>query len=161
MATDILTATVTAVPFGNLEIEGLLLQTGEFAVAQQQVASLFQVIPTSAPKWLEYNLGKGYSLFQIKTNREKIEGKRVRSTENALSLLDFEKLIVELTIKGNPIAANFTRQLVGLSLTQIFSDAFSIRFEKEERQAYLQARPEGKVTRRTMTDAIKAWCNGH
>ena len=34
--------------------------------------------------------------------------------------------------------------LLGLALTQLFSDAFGIKFEKEERVAYLKAREEHK-----------------
>ena len=76
---NILTAQVATVKLGNLEFEGLKLEDGGYGIALQQVASLFQVIPTSAPKWLETRLGKGCSLFQCKTNRELTEGKRVRS----------------------------------------------------------------------------------
>lgn len=148
-------ATVTTVKLGCLEFEGLLLENGQFAIAQQQVAALFSVIPTSAPKWVKSLLGEGFQLFSVKTDRN--QGRRQNRSESALSLADFERVIVELTIKGNETAANITRALVGLSLTQLFSDAFGVKFEAQDRQNYLTARLAGKVTRRTLTDAIKAY----
>jgi hypothetical protein len=126
---DVITAKVAQVPFGNLTIEGLLLEDGKFAVALQQAATLFQIIPTSAPKWLRTNLGKDSSLYQVKTNRPG----RIRKPETAISLLDFERLLRALDKANNPIAVNMSDALIGLSLTQLFSDAFEIEVTKEQR----------------------------
>jgi hypothetical protein len=156
MATTILTATVTTVKLGNLEFEGLLLEDGNFGIAQQQIADIFSVIPTSAPKWLKTRLGEGFQLFQVKTNRPREAGKQNRA-ENALTLTGFEKLIFELALERNEIAIKLSRDLIGLSLTQLFSDAFNIKFDKDDRQAWLVIRQKGKVTRRGLTDAIKDW----
>jgi hypothetical protein len=100
---DILTAKVTMIPFGITEIEGLMLLNGGFAIALQQVATLFSVIPTSAPKWLKTNTDEGFQLFQVKTDRPKQDGKQNRA-ENAMSILDFEKLLARLDRKGNVVA---------------------------------------------------------
>lgn len=156
MANTILTAIVHPVPVGSTEIEGLLLENGEYAIAQQQVASLFSVMATSAPEWLERNLGKGFQLWKVTTNRPKQAGKQNRA-ENALSLIDFEKLLRKLDRKGNEIARVFVDNLVGLSLRQLFADAFGEKFEKEERQKLLQSRQAGKIQRLSLTDGIKAY----
>jgi hypothetical protein len=140
MANNILTAKVAIVRFGSIEIEGLLIEDGRYAVAQQQAAKLFQIIPTSAPKWLKSILGKDASLFLVKTNREQIYGVRSRSSEKALSLKDFETLIVELSFEGDKTAQLMSRALIGLSLAQVFSDSFGVVFEKAERQSYLASR---------------------
>jgi hypothetical protein len=65
---------------------------------------------------------------------------RSRGSENALSLKDFETLIVELSFEGNKTAQLMSRALIGLSLNQIFSDSFGVVFEKAERQSYLASR---------------------
>ena len=154
-----LKATVTLVKIGVLEIEGLLLDDGRFAIAQQQIASLFSVIPTSAPKWLKSLLGNDFQLFSVKTNRN-IESRQNRS-EKALLLTDLERLIFELALKGNETAISISRALIGLSLQQLFCDAFGIKFEQAERQEWLKQRQKGKVVRRTLTDAIKDWLDKH
>jgi hypothetical protein len=76
----------------------------------------------------------------VKTNREQVYGVRSRGSENALSLKDFETLIVELSFEGNKTAQLMSRALIGLSLNQIFSDSFGVVFEKAERQSYLASR---------------------
>jgi hypothetical protein len=157
MADNILTATVAQVPFGIIEIEGLLLEDGSFAVAQQQVATLFQVIPTSAPKWLKTLLGKECRLFRVKTNRGLTEGKRIRSSENALSINQFERVLRLLDRKGNKLAEEMIDSLLGLSLTQLFSDAFKVKFEQAERQEYLITRQATKDSFWYLTDDIKAY----
>lgn len=157
---NIINAVVAPVPFGAIEIEGLLLDTGEFAVALQQAASLFSVLPKSAQKWIQDSLSKDFQFFQVKTDRPRQSGKQNRP-ENALSLIDFERLLRKLDRKGNKTAQDMVDELVGLSLKQLFADAFNQKFEQEERQSYLAARQQGKVTRRSMTDAIKSWCDRH
>lgn len=139
MAKDILTAKVAIVRFGAIEIEGLLFEDGRYGVAQQQAAALFSVIPTSAPKWLKSILGADVQLFLVKTDRND-QTKRQNRAENALLLLDFERLIVELGFEGNKVAQGLNRALVGLAITQIFSDSFGVVFEQAQRQNYLADR---------------------
>ena len=62
-------ADVATVHVGHLEVEGLLAEDGTELIGQQQVASLFSVIPTSTPKWLKRLLGDGFQLFSVKTDR--------------------------------------------------------------------------------------------
>jgi hypothetical protein len=156
MANSILTAKVARVPFGLIEIEGLLLEDGNFGIALQQAASLFSVIPTSAPKWLKTRLGEGFQLFQVKTDRPKQLGKQNRA-ENALTLIQFEKLLMKLDREGVKQAQELRDSLVGLSLTQLFSDAFCIKFDQDDRQNWLNNRQAGIVTRKSLTSVIKTW----
>ena len=110
-----LTATVAKVNIASIEFEGLLLENGEYAIALQQAAIIFSVIPTSAPKWLETRLGKDSQLFQkVKTDRPKQDGKQNRA-ENALSLLQFEKLIRKLDREGNKTAQALVDDMVGFT----------------------------------------------
>jgi hypothetical protein len=152
MATNILTATVAPVKIGCIEIEGLLLETHEFAIAQQQIATLFSVIPTSAPKWLKTRLGEGFQLFQVKTNRN--DGIRQNRAESALALHDFEKLLRKLDREGNKIAQGLVDDLVGLALHQLWADSFNIKFEQEERQLWLKHRQQH---RKQFHPLLTAW----
>lgn len=150
---NILTAKVAPIPIGTLEIEGLLFENGTFGIAQQQVAMLFSVMPTSAPKWVKGILGNDIQLFSVKTDRN--ENTKQNRPEKALALTQFERLIVELTIKGDPTAISFSRLLIGLSLEQLFSDGFGIAFEVEDRQEWLKERMESKVLFWELTEAIR------
>jgi hypothetical protein len=96
----ILTAQVATVKLGNLEFEGLKLEDGGYGIALQQVASLFQVIPTSAPKWLEGLLGKDAQFKRAKTDRFKQRGKQ-NQTEKILTLEQFRQALLVLAGRGN------------------------------------------------------------
>ena len=146
--------TITQVPFGGIEIEGLLLENGEFAIAVPQVCELFQFLTKNAIRDLKTLLGKDFQFLKARTV---LNPKAV----NILSIEDFVKVIRKLDRAGNIQAEKLTDALVGVSLHQLFSDAFGIKFEKDERQAYLKARLPGKVTRRAMTDSIRDWLERH
>jgi hypothetical protein len=146
-----LTGTVTTVNFGGLEFEGLLLSTGEFAVGLSQLHHLGLVQQNLSQKRLEASLG---ITFQ--------SGKKVRTSLNpkeinTIGLDDLRKIIIASANKGNDKGKELRDALVGLSLQQVFSDAFGVKFEKDDRRAFLKARVSGKVTRRTLTDAIADW----
>jgi hypothetical protein len=135
MTNNILTAEVAIINIGNkVSIEGLRLEDGRFAVAVRQVASLFQLLPNSTQKWLKSLLGKEYSYFQVKTNREEVEGKRVRRPEQAISISDFRKVIRLMDKKGHPLAETIADALTELSLEQLFADGFKIDLTPLQRQ---------------------------
>ena len=137
---SILTATVTKVPFGkSLVIDGLLLADGNFAIAVPQLQELNFVPPNRSLKQLETLLGIRFSSHQ--KVRTSLNSKAV----NSISLEDFRALIVASANKGNESSITMRDNLVGLSLTQLFSDAFNIKFEKEDRQAFLVQRETHKT----------------
>lgn len=136
MAKAILTAKVAIVRFGAIEIEGLLFDDGRYGVAVQQAATLFSVPQNNAQRDFKALLGEGFQFLKIRNQR----AVRQNRVENALVLLDFEKLIVELGFEGNKVAQVINRSLVGLALTQIFSDSFGVVFEQSQRQGYLADR---------------------
>ena len=151
----ILTATVTKIKFGNLEIDGLLFPDGSFGVAVPQLAELNLVPPNRSIKQLEVLLCLDFPSHQ--KAKTELNSKAV----NTLGLVDFERLLRKLDRAGNPIAQNLCDALVGLSLHQLFSDSFGIAFEKEDRQRWLESRLAGKVTRRTLTDSSKSYLDYH
>lgn len=149
-------AVVAQVVVGNLLVEGLMLPNGGFAIAVPQVIKLF---PNSVPqnrsaKQLKSLLGIDFPSHQVKSE---LNSKAV----NIILLEDLEKLIVTLARKGDEDAIELTINLVGLSLNQLFSDAFNIKFEQQERQNWLKIRQQGKQIRRTLTDSIKDWLSYH
>jgi hypothetical protein len=155
MTNSIPKADITQVKIGLIEIEGLLLPDGSFAIAVPQICSLFQFLNKNAVRDIKALLGKNFQFLKCRTT---LHPKAV----NVLQLKDFEKLMFELIVqKQNAKAIDLGRQLAGLSLHQLFSDAFGIKFEQEERQAWLKARQEGKIVRRTLTDAIKTYIDTH
>lgn len=128
-----LKAQITEVKIGNIVMNGLMDEEGKFYVALPQIAEEFSFDKNQASRDIKPLLGKGFQFDKVKTP---LNSKAV----NAIPLMYFEKLILELALKGNIKAIEMSRSLIGLSLQQLFSDAFNIKFEKEERQSYLKYR---------------------
>jgi hypothetical protein len=103
---------------------------GTFGIGYPQLVSHDLVHKDRAIKELKVRLG-----IDFKTTKWRIATSR--NHVNVILLPDFERLLFELALTGNKPAQVMARDLVGLALTQLFSDAFGLKFEKEERQAYL------------------------
>jgi hypothetical protein len=58
----------------------------------------------------------------------------------AVTLEDFQKVITLLDRSGHKLAQDFRDALFGLSLQQLFCDAFGLKFEQEDRQQWLVQR---------------------
>lgn len=151
---SILTAIVTDVPVGHLTIPGLMDENKEFYVGVPQVVSQFQFDSRQASRDIKTLLDKDFQFDKLKTP---LNPKAI----NALPLDYYESLVFELVLKGNPAAIAFSRSLIGLSLRQLFSDAFNVKFEKDDRQQWLKDRQEGKQVRHSLTDAIKWYVDNH
>ena len=147
-------AELADVRIGSLTFEGLMLEDGTFGIAVSQACILFQISINHASRDLKALLCNN---FQFSKFRSKLHPKAV----NVLLLKDFELVVFELALKRNDIAIEFSRTLLGLSLHQLFSDAFCVKFEKEERQVWLDQRKNGKIVRHTLTDAIQDYIKSH
>lgn len=110
-----------------------MTEDGSFYVGVPQIAERFQFLIHNASRDLKALLGKDIQFLKLKT---KLHPKAI----NAISIDLFEKLLFELALKGNKEAIAFSRMLIGLSLRQLFSDAFKVKFEEEERQEWLKER---------------------
>lgn len=144
-------AVVATVKLGNFSFEGLMLPDGSYAIAIPQLVKLNLVPRNRSVKQLESTLGVHFPSHQkIKTE---LNSKPV----NVIFLEDFTSLIKKLARSGNENAFDFLEIMAGLSLRQLFADAFGEKFEEEERQDWLIKRQATKVTFRDMTDSLKEW----
>jgi hypothetical protein len=146
--TTTIKAQIAQVHIGHLTVEGLMDSAGVFYIAVPQVAERFSVLPQNASRTFNRLMGAGFQFLRLKTP---LHPKAV----NAITLDVFEKLVAKLDRAGNQQAQDFRDDLAGLSLHQLFSDAFGVKFDEDDRQRWMRDRQEGKAVRRTLTDAIK------
>lgn len=148
---SILSLELAKVKIGIQEVEGLLdVSTDTFYVAVTQVCIQFSVSTTHAVREIKTIPGKGLS---INTAKKKLHSSPVY----VLTLAQYEKVVFSLAFKGDTEAIEFSEELIGLSLTQLFSDAFGIKFEEEDRQEYLRKRQFQKEVRLKETGCVDRW----
>ncbi len=145
-------AEIATVAFGPLTIEGLMSEDGEFGVAIPQAVDLNLIPPNRSLKQLKALLGEGFQSHGVQKWTTPLHPKAV----NVLTLEAFQDLIRAMDKRGNPAAAAFVDALFGLSLQQIFADAFGQKFEAEDRQRWLTTRLTTKHDFRPLTDQLKA-----
>lgn len=160
---NIVTALRAAVQLGLLEIEGYLLPerlwtpANKFGVSQTQAALMAYPnykrnrAATKYSQCLETKVGKslapnGLQLHRdIKTNSGKADAAKV-------NLLPLDQLLVFLKIckkLGSQPAEDLLDALAGLSLQQLFHDAFELEFGIESRQNYMR---EWQIERQRLRD---------
>lgn len=122
-------AYITQVQLGNIEIEGLMTEAGGYFIGIPQLVSSGVVPPNRSLKQIETLHGIEFSSHQKLTTD--LNSKVV----NAITIKDFERLLMEAAFKGSIEAMKLVRSLVGLSLHQLFSDAFGVEVTKQDRQA--------------------------
>jgi len=147
-------AKITDIQFGNYTIEGLMLPDGTFAIALTQVSDLLELRKSDASRNIKALLGKDLELRKQSTE---ITNNKIA----VLTLEEFTDVIKSAALKGKASALNLVVMLAGLSLEQLWSDAFGIKFEREERQAWIKQRQNGKVSRRYLTDSIGSYIERH
>lgn len=163
-------AELAIVCIGNIEIEGLMLEDGSFGMTSKQISLvLLDNSPTNTYKKRLIEISRTKIGQKLIPNGLEFKGKvQVKSTSqggtpyvDVLELSMFEKLLRVADKLGNEKASDLLDILSGLSLQQLFSDAFCVQFEKEERQQWLKDRQTGKIVRRTLTDAIRDYLKAH
>ena len=112
-------------------IEGLMTEDEYFYVGVPQVCTLFSIPTKHASRDFKTLLGKDCAIPKLKTPLHS-------NPVNAIPLEDFGLLVFELALKGNKTAIQASRGLVGLSLHQMFSDAFDKEFTPQQRQSYIE-----------------------
>ena len=126
-------ARVATYDVAGFVIEFLHLPDGSFGIGVSQVAEQFQLLQQNATRDIKRLLGEGSNLFQTKSELAK-------RAVNYLTLEQFEKVVFELSLKGNLKAQELTRDMIGLSLVQLAHDAFGIKYENEKRLQWMEFR---------------------
>ena len=119
-------ARIATIQLGNLEIEGLMLPNGDFAIGISQI---------NATRTVKSLLGRTSPLLKIKSELH-------NSPVNYVLLTDLEKIIVLAASKSSHDALNLCLALVGCTLNQFWCDAFGVRFDQEERVQFVASRME-------------------
>ena len=144
-------AEITQVSIGIIALEGLMSENGEFGVAVPQITDKFRLDKNQASRELKALLGKGFQFDKWKTS---LNPKAV----NVIPLEKFQDLVRAMDKSGKyPVASAFVDALFGLSLHQLFCDAFGIKFEAEHRQQWLTTRMRTKHDFRPLTDMLQAF----
>jgi hypothetical protein len=143
-------AVIAQVPFGKFGMEGLMREDdGTFGIAVPQICLKLDIPEKNSQRIISTALqipslkkdsttlvksspGNGSQSLILKW-KTTLHPKAV----NVILLPDFERLLRKLDKAGNKAAEQMVDDLVGLSMHQLFSDAFGQKFEKEERQAWL------------------------
>ena len=146
----ILTATIAQINLGAFEIEGLMDKNGAFYIATPQMVELNLVPPDRSAKQLEALTGAGFQTHGIKL-KTPLNPKAV----NVIPVSTFELAIVNIALSGNEQAVVLLKALAGLSLVQLFSDAFGVKFEKADRERWLTTRFKTKHDFRPLTDKLQ------
>jgi len=157
--TKILTAEIADVPFGVFVIEGLMDENSDYYIGVPQICELFSFLNKNASRDIKQLIYKDSSFLKDFTQlRTPLNSKPI----NAIPIVDFEVLLVALDrVKNNEKAKELRDSLTGLSLYQLFCDAFKIKFEVEERQQWLKARMLTKETFWFLGAAIEAYYLRH
>ena len=158
--TKILTAEVTDVLLGTSCIEGLMDENSVYYVGIPQLVDVDFIPPNRSSKQLEALLNSGFQ-SHVNLNFVKLKTPLHPKPINAISLRDFEVLLARLDRKGNIKAQELRDALAGLSLHQLFCDAFHVKFEAEERQQWLKVRMLTKETFWFLGAAIEAYYLRH
>lgn len=146
---NIVTAEIAKIQIGQVSFDGVMFPDGSYGIAVPQIVELNLVPPDRSRKQLEALTGMVFQTHQ--KAKTKLHPKAV----NVIGLNDFEKLTFELAMNGHLVAQKFVRDLYGLSLHQLFSDAFNVKFEKEDRQRWLETRFNTKHDFRPLTDCLQ------
>lgn len=143
---------VEKVQLGDISFEGLKRPCGAYGIAVTQANELlsFTAHPGNAARSVKRILGTSFQPIRVATELNP-------NPAVILTIDQFLMLVRKLNQEGNKQARIIADSLMGMSLEQLFADAFGDRFEKEERQESLRIRQKGKIGRRTLTDAAMEW----
>jgi hypothetical protein len=133
----------------SIQVEGLQLPDGSYAISATQVAELFSVGLNNPTKTLKALLGDGFQQFQ------KVSSELNPVKVNILTLEQFDRVMIALDRRGNIKAQDLRDALAGTALNELFCDAFGVVSDASTRQAQIEARLSGIAARRSLTDSIK------
>jgi hypothetical protein len=146
-------AQIASVNLGRIQIEGLLGTDSKFYVAVPQIADSFQILNHNASRDIKAMMGGDFQFLKATTP---LHPKAV----NVVTIDQFQRILIELSIKGNAVAIEVLRDMSALGLHQLFCDAFGIQLDAEDRALWLQRRTESKELFWELANQIKVWMDG-
>lgn len=146
-------AQIATVNLGHIQVEGLLGNDANFYVAIPQIAERFSFDKNQASRDIKGLLGRDFQFAKAVTP---LNSKAV----NIVSIDQFQRILIELSIKGNVLAQEVLRDMSALGLHQLFCDAFGIQLDAEDRALWLQRRTESKELFWELAEQIKIWIDG-
>lgn len=147
-------AQVAQIDLGFIQLPGLMLSDGTFAVGVSQIAATLGIRQNQASRNLKTLLGK-ISPF------DKVETELSPQKLNILTLPEVVKVIRVLSKKGNAVADEMIDAFLEESLDRRFAKAFDQVVAEDEYNRRLEARMQGKISRRALTDGIKNYLDRH
>ncbi len=149
-------AVVATVRYAGFEFPGLKLANGKYGITSSQAWEMlkFSEHPNHASRTLKRLLGKDFKTTRLASE---LNPKKV----NIILLEDFGLLVLKLAFKGNKVAQAIAEASVTTTLEIAYDIAFENKQKLEDYQAKHEARVQGKVTRRTLTNAIKDYINAN
>ncbi|MDJ0534768.1 MAG: hypothetical protein QNJ70_20185 [Xenococcaceae cyanobacterium MO_207.B15] len=150
-----LKAVVATVRYAGFEFEGLRLPDSTYAIGIPQVVDLlardingFRPSKNTASRDFKRILGKRFRPSKIATELD-------NAKINVIGIETFGLLMIQLAIRGNEVAQAIAEASVTTTLEMAYDIAFNNKQKLEEYQARHEARVQGKLTRRSLTDAIQ------
>jgi hypothetical protein len=152
-------AQVTAVQIGNLEIEGYLLDDGSFGVSLSDFGRLIGVEPKQVrSRILNSKLAQSLTSKGFQGSRKCSVPKAKGSSVQVIPIDWVVPLLQVAARMGIGSAWDILDALAGLSLQQLFCDAFCIKFEQSDRQEWLKQRLVVKRSfKNSLTDALQRY----
>ncbi|TVQ54030.1 MAG: hypothetical protein EA366_12270 [Spirulina sp. DLM2.Bin59] len=141
-------AVTLAVDFGFTTIEGLMLPSGEYAIAVSQIAALIGTSKNTASRDFKRLLGEGFRSSKVATDQG---NQRI----NALPLDVFLDLLYALAKQGNPVADALARAFMHEAPQRRFDTAAGVKVSEAEYNATLKQRMERVTARKEWTDIIR------
>lgn len=124
-------ADYSEVAIGHLTLPGLMAEDRQFGIAAPQLAEQLSFDKTQASRAFKALLGGDVSFDKWITP---LNFKPV----NVLTLDQFKQIALSLSLSGNVKAIEFVRVLLGMSLYQLFCDAFHTQIDGNDRQQWLK-----------------------
>jgi len=142
------------VNLGIFSYPGILLEDGKsFGVGFPQFYKMFFNTPKHGVKKVKELLYKAFG-----DNSNTLLKARTDLHSGAVYILTIDQFLAcvkQLAHEGNAKAIKFSIDLAGVSLVEMNCVAFGIKFDIDDKLAWLKTRVDGQKHRRSFTDAIK------
>lgn len=147
-STNTMKAQVATIDLGFAKFDGLMLPSGEYAIAVPQIASLIQSTQNYASQEFKRLLGEGFN-----PSKQSIEG--TKALVNVVSLQTFTKILYAKAKQGNAIADSLVGAMLDEGFERRFDTAFGKKVSEAEYNERLALRMKRLMARHAWTDVLR------